>query len=233
MALPQLNNPTHMLELPSTGEEIEYRPFLVKEQKMLMLAQQSEKTGEINSTVIKLINACTFDKLDAANLPIFDIEYLFCKLRAKSVGETATINVTCPDDKKTVVPVEINMDELDIQMTENHSNKINITDDIAVIMRYPTLTNSNLSEKDTDTDNMLKMINQSVEEIHDGTTINKRVDFTGKELETFLESMNTQQLAMMVDFFATMPKIRKVVEVENPKTKVKSDVILEGLNSFL
>ena len=139
MALPILNNPVYTLELPSTGEEIEFRPFLVKEQKSLMIAEQSNNEKIINKTIVELIHNCTFEKIDAKKLPIFDVEMIFLKLRSKSVGETAEVIVTCPDDGETKVPVKVNLDEINVAITDEHTNEINITDDINIVMRYPTL----------------------------------------------------------------------------------------------
>lgn len=233
MNLPILNNPVYTLELPSTGEELEYRPFLVKEQKALMIAEQSKDKTQLNKTVIELINNCTFNKVDSANLPIFDIEYIFIKLRAKSAGETAEIMVTSPDDGETKVPITINLDELDIQMTENHTNVINITDDIRVVMKYPTLLDTMSNYKEDDPNGMFDLIADSIAEVHDGDTIIKRIDFGKGSLDKFIESMNTQQLNAVMEFFTSMPKLRHVVKFKNPKTKKTNEIVLEGINSFL
>jgi len=232
MNLPILNSPIYTLELPSTGEDIEYRPFLVKEQKALMIAEQSKNQKNLNKTIIELINNCTFGKLNAESLPVFDIEIIFLKLRAKSVGETAEIIVTCKDDNKTKVPVKINIDEIDVTMTENHSNIINITDDIKLIMGYPTLKDVKTTSKD-DTEMMFDLISTCIDEVHDGDKIIKKVDWTKKEIDAFIESMDTNQLTAIMNFFNTMPKVRYLVQVENPKTKVMNEIMLEGINNFL
>ena len=232
MNLPILNSPIYTLELPSTGEDIEYRPFLVKEQKALMIAEQSKNQKNLNKTIIELINNCTFGKLNAESLPIFDVEIIFLKLRAKSVGETAEIIVTCKDDNKTKVPVKINIDEIDVTMTENHSNIINITDDIKLIMGYPTLKDVKTTSKD-DTEMMFDLISTCIDEVHDGDKIIKKVDWTKKEIDAFIESMDTNQLTAIMNFFNTMPKVRYLVKVENPKTKVMNEIMLEGINNFL
>jgi hypothetical protein len=234
MALPKLENPIYTLELPSTGEEIKFRPFLVKEQKMLLLAQGSNEQTQINDTISALIDSCTFGKLNAKELPIFDIEYLFCKLRAKSVGEKAKIFVTCKDDGKTKVPVDIDLDNIDIQMTENHTNKINIKDDVSVVMGYPTLQDIKTgSNEDEDASMMFDMICNNINEVHDGDKVMKKIDFNKQEITEFVESMSSAQMGKLMDFFKTMPKLRKVVKVMNPNTKVESEVMLEGLNNFL
>lgn len=232
MALPILNNPVYTLELPSTGEDIDFRPFLVKEQKALMIAEQSNNEKTMNKTIVELINNCTFGKLDAQKLPIFDVEMIFLKLRSKSVGETAEVIVTCPDDGKTKVPVTVNLEEIDVAVTEEHTNEINITDDIKIVMRYPTLDDVKVKKTD-DAALMFDMIHKSIEEVHNGDEIITRVDMTDKELTDFIESMNTKQLESVMNFFNTMPKLRHVLEVQNPKTKKKNQIMLEGLNNFL
>ena len=232
MALPILNNPVYTLELPSTGEEIEFRPFLVKEQKSLMIAEQSNNEKIINKTIVELIHNCTFEKIDAKKLPIFDVEMIFLKLRSKSVGETAEVIVTCPDDGETKVPVKVNLDEINVAITDEHTNEINITDDIKIVMRYPTLEDVKVRKTD-DASIMFDMIHTSIDEVHNGDEIITRVDMTDKELTDFIDSMNTQQLESIMNFFNTMPKLRHVLEVENPKTKKKNEVLIEGLNIFL
>ena len=232
MALPILNNPVYTLELPSTGEEIEFRPFLVKEQKSLMIAEQSNNEKIINKTIVELIHNCTFEKIDAKKLPIFDVEMIFLKLRSKSVGETAEVIVTCPDDGETKVPVKVNLDEINVAITDEHTNEINITDDIKIVMRYPTLEDVKVRKTD-DASIMFDMIHTSIDEVHNGDEIITRVDMTDKELTDFIDSMNTQQLESIMNFFNTMPKLRHVLEVENPKTKNKNEVLIEGLNNFL
>ena len=232
MAQPILNNPVYTLELPSTGEEIEFRPFLVKEQKSLMIAEQSNNEKIINKTIVELIHNCTFEKIDAKKLPIFDVEMIFLKLRSKSVGETAEVIVTCPDDGETKVPVKVNLDEINVAITDEHTNEINITDDIKIVMRYPTLEDVKVRKTD-DASIMFDMIHTSIDEVHNGDEIITRVDMTDKELTDFIDSMNTQQLESIMNFFNTMPKLRHVLEVENPKTKKKNEVLIEGLNNFL
>jgi len=232
MALPILNNPVYTLELPSTGENIDFRPFLVKEQKALMIAEQSNNEKVINKTIVELVNNCTFGKVDARKLPIFDVELIFLKLRSKSVGESAQVIITCPDDGETKVPVTINLEDIDVAVTEEHTNEINITDDIKIVMRYPTLNDVQVKKSD-DAALMFDMIHKSIDEVHNGDEIITKVDMTDKELTEFVESMNTQQLESVMEFFSTMPKLRHVVEVENPKTKEKNQVLIEGLNNFL
>ena len=232
MSLPQLNTPTYSLSLPSTGQEIQYRPFLVKEQKLLLLANESENIKESNVAIMKIIDNCTFGKLDVNNLPTFDVEYLFIKLRSKSVGETVNVTITCPDDKKTKDVVKVNLNDIDVNMTENHSNKINITDNIQLIMRYPLITDIDTDIK-TDIEGPFKVLKNCIESINDGEKVHTKADYTDKELDDFLNAFNTDQLTKVMDFFNTMPKLRHPVKVKNKNTGIESEVVIEGLESFL
>ena len=234
MALPKLNTPTHELVLPSTGEKVKYRPFLVKEQKLLMLAQESKDENSLADTLGQLIKSCTFEKIDAENSPVFDIEYIFLKLRAKSVGETAEISVLAKDDNKTRVPVKVNLDKIDIHMTADHTNEVQIDEKIKLILKYPVLRDmKNISESDDEYKKMFAVLNKCIYEVHDGDKIYNVVDLTQKDIDEFVDSMNTSQLAKVLEFFSTMPKLRHPVSFINPKTKVKNEVVLEGLQNFL
>ena len=232
MALPKLNTPQHELELPSTGEKIKFRPFLVKEQKLLMMAQESDKEEEISEAVMNIIDSCTTG-IDARQLPIFDIEYVFLKLRTKSVGETAEIKVKCPDDNKTFVDVTIKLDEVAVHMTADHTNVVQLTDNIKMIMKYPLMNDMKGVDFDDGISGTFSLISKCVHEIHDGDNIHNRVDMTDKELDDFVDTMDTQQFEKIMEFFDTMPKLRHVITVVNPKTKKKGEVMLEGLDSFL
>tara|TARA_Y100000992_G_scaffold297026_1_gene260056 strand:+ start:522 stop:1229 length:708 start_codon:yes stop_codon:yes gene_type:complete len=234
MALPKLNTPTYELVLPSTGEKIKYRPFLVKEQKMLMLAQESKDENSLADTLGQLVKSCTFEKIDAENSPMFDIEYIFLKLRAKSVGETAEISILARDDNKTRVPVKVNLDKIDIHMTADHTNEVQIDEKIKLVLKYPVLKDmKHISESDDDYKKMFAVLNKCIYEVHDGDKIYNTVDLTQKDIDEFVDSMNTSQLAKVLDFFTTMPKLRHPVSFINPKTKVKNEVVLEGLQTFL
>ena len=235
MPLPKLDTPVYSVELPSTGEEVKYRPFLVKEQKVLMMAQESQDNKQMVDMMGKLIESCTFKKIDADKAPMFDIEYLFLKMRAKSIGETISLDVLCEDDGKTKVPVEINIDDVHPQITENHSNIIPITENIKLHLRYPLLKDQYLLVDDSKSDvqRVFDLLHRCVHEIHDGDVVYKRVDITNKDLEQFVDQMTTEQFEMVMEFFSGMPKLRHVIEVVNPKTKVTNHVILEGLASFL
>jgi len=234
MALPKLNTPLYELELPSTGGKIKFRPFLVKEQKILMMAQESEKENEITDAISSIIYACTSGAVDAKNSPLFDVEYVFLQLRAKSVGETAELKVNCPDDEKTYVDVKIRLDEVSVQMTDNHSNEISITDSIKIVMKYPVLADMNkMSSSKNEVDNVFGLLISCIWEIHDGDTVHNKVDMTKKDIEEFIDTLNTGQFESLMDFFKTMPKLRHPIAVTNPKTKKTGEVILEGLDSFL
>jgi len=234
MALPKLNTPTYELVLPSTGEKVKYRPFLVKEQKLLMLAQESKDENSLADTLGQLIKSCTFEKIDAENSPVFDIEYIFLKLRAKSVGETAEISILAKDDNKTRVPVKVNLDKIDIHMTADHTNEVQIDEKIKLVLKYPVLRDmKNISESDDEYKKMFAVLNKCIYEVHDGDKIYNAIDLTQKDIDEFVDSMNTSQLAKVLEFFSTMPKLRHPVSFTNPKTKVKNEVVLEGLQNFL
>ena len=233
MALPKLETPTYELELPSTGEKIKYRPFLVKEQKVLMIAQGSSDEKTISNSIGTLVSNCTFNKIDPSKSPMFDIEYIFLKLRAKSVGETVELSVTCPDDNKTNVPVKINLDEINVQMTTGHTNIVNLTDDIKLHLRYPLLNDMQKLEGETEVDKVFNILLNCIHEVHHGDKIYNAVDVTKKDLETFIDQMTTEQLKGVMDFFDTMPKLRHAIQVTNPNTKKKGEVVVEGLQNFL
>ncbi len=230
MALPVLETPKYTLELPSTGEMIEFRPFLVKEQKILLLAQQSNNQKMITKTTMDIIKNCTFNEVNEKN-PLFDIEYLFLNIRAKSVGETVELIITCPDDEETKEKISVNLEDINVQMTDNHSNVINITDDIKIVMNYPTIKEVDVSKKDN-ADVAFEIIKKCVREVHDGDNIMNRSDFTDKELDVFFDSFNTEQFELVMEFFNTMPKLRHVLIVKNSKTGVENEITLEGLDSF-
>lgn len=234
MALPKLDTPIHTLVLPSTGQEIKYRPFLVKEQKLLMMAQESEEDDQMYHIMSNIVRACTFDKVDADTVPLFDIEYVFLKLRAKSVGETAKLRVLCPDDEKTYTELEVNLDNIDVQMTENHTNIVELSDKVKIIMKYPQLKDMKMIGADLQgVEQVFSILKYCIHEVHDGQKVYNRIDVTEKDIEDFIESFSTTQLESVINFFDTMPKLRHTMTITNPKTKVKSDIVLEGLQSFL
>ena len=233
MALPKLDTPTHTLEQPSTGEKIKYRPFLVKEQKTLMIAQDSEDASEVKEALANLISNCTFQKVDPYKIPLFDVEFLFLRIRGKSVGEKIDVNLLCPDDNKTRINKSINLEDINVNMIVGHTNEVKITDDIKMIMRYPTLNDMDINfEQDLGSAEVFSMIKRCVHEIHDGEKIYNKVDVSDSELNEFIDSLTGEKFNSLMEFFNTMPKVQHSVEVINPKTKKKGEVILEGLQSF-
>ena len=235
MALPKLNTPTYELEIPSTDEKIKYRPFLVKEEKILLMAMESGKNEDIVQAVKDIVLACTFDKLDVSNLPMFDIEYIFLNIRAKSVGEISKLKLLAPDDKKTYVDTEINLTEVKVQVDDNHTNKIELENDMGIIMTYPTIDSFMESGIQTVTaSNMLDIISSCILQIYEkkGEKVYNSKDQTKKELTEFIESMNTKQFKQVQVFFDTMPKLKHTIKITNPKTKKTSEITLSGLNDF-
>ena len=233
MTLPRIDTPTYQTQLPSTGETLQYRPFLVKEQKVIMMAEESKDQNQMVTAMINLVGSCTFNKLDVAKLPTFDVEYLFLQIRGKSVGETIDINVICPDDEVTSALVRVNIDEIKIDKLEEHTNSLNITDTIKVYLRYPCMSDIDRFDNIETTEGMFKILYKCVNEIHYGDDVYHRIDISDKDIEEFVEQLTTEQFTKMTDFFQTMPKLSHTVEVTNPKTNVKSEVVLEGLQSFL
>jgi hypothetical protein len=234
MALPKLQTSEYTLTLPSTQEEIKYRPFLVKEQKILMIAQESGEERQIADAIGTLVSNCTFGALDAITAPMFDVEYVFLQLRSKSVGAKVKLVVTCPDDEETKVDVEVDLDEINVQMSIEHSQEINITDDIMLKFRYPVLRDlQGLNSDFGDFEKAMIMIYECIESVVHGEETIHRIDMTKDEITEFIDSFTTEQLEEVMTFFTTMPKVRHVINVTNPKTKVKSEVLLEGLESFL
>ena len=232
MAIPKLETPVHSLTLPSSGEQIKFRPFLVKEQKLLILVNQDENKNELFDTLKSVISGCTFDKLNVESLPMFDIEYLFLKIRAKSVGSKINVTLICPDDEETQAPVDIDIDEVEVQIDEQHTNIIEVNDDIKLVMQYPILEDMKLL-KDSSTMELFKIINKCVKELHHGEKIYNGPDMTEKDLNDFFESMSSEQFDKVNEFFETMPRLRHITKITNPKTKIESEIVIEGLESFL
>jgi hypothetical protein len=237
MPLPKISTPTYELELPSTGQEIKYRPFLVKEEKLLVLALESENTKEITTAIKNVIKSCIQTKnIKVESLPTFDIEYLFLNIRGKSVGEEIEVNVICPDDGETYVPVKINIDEIKVQKNEEHTNKIQVDDNIVMQMKYPSLDqfikNNFDFSGDSNMDQSFDLVASCIDKIFNEEEVWTSGDVTKKELIDFLEQMNSAQFKQIEKFFETMPKLSHSVKVKNPKTEVESEVVLEGLSSF-
>jgi hypothetical protein len=231
MALPSLQSAKYELTLPSTGEKVEYRPFLVKEEKKLLIAQQDNKPETVLKAVEDIVDACTFGKLNAKSLPIFDLEYVFVNLRAKSIGETSKVSVLCPDDKKTRVEIEIDLTKVVCENTEGHSNKIELTDDVGIVMNYPK-TSTMDGVDTTDQESAFKIIRNCVGQVYDAENVYEKNDMDVKELDEFLDSLTHAQFEKVQKFFETSPKVRYRTKVKNPVTGVESDHVIEGLNNF-
>lgn len=229
MALPKLQTPTYELKLETLDSPIQFRPYLVKEEKILMIASETGDEKSIIRALTQIVKSCTFNKIDVESLPVFDIEYLFLNIRSKSVGETVKINVTCPDDKKTTVSKEVNINDVKVKKSENHKNVIDINDTIKMIMKYPTLKDiTNLDTKKTE--ELFKVIPKCIKSVYEGEKIIE--DFTDEEISDFVNNLNSVQFKSIQDFFMTMPRLKHDIEVDNPVTKVKSTVTLEGVQSF-
>ena len=232
MALPKLDTPIYQLELPSNQQVVKYRPFLVKEQKILMMAQDADDKEDSYNMLAEIVDGCTFNNVDIKTMPIFDFEYLFMKIRCKSVGESTELSVLCPDDNETRVPVTVNLDGIDVQVEDGHSNVVGVNDSIKIIMRYPTVNDiKSVGEAET-LNNVMTLLKVCINEIHDGDTIHNMIDVTSKELDEFIDSLPTDTFEKMAIFFDTMPKLTHVIEVKNPKTEVTSEVVIQGMESF-
>ena len=237
MPLPKIATPSYELELPSTEESIQYRPFLVKEEKLLVIALESEDTKQITTAIKTVIKNCILTKnIKVEALPTFDIEYLFLNIRGKSVGEELEVNIICPDDGETQVPVKINLDDIQVQKSEDHTNKIKVDSSIMMEMKYPSLdqfikSNFDFNDKNA-MDQSFELIGSCIDKIYTEDEVWSASDVTKKELTDFLESMNSSQFKEIEKFFETMPKLSHTIKVKNPVTEVESDVVLEGLASF-
>ena len=235
MALPKLTTPTYELEIPSTDEKIKYRPFLVKEEKILMMAMESKSDADITQAVKDIVSECTFNKVNISNMPMFDVEYIFLQIRSKSVGEVSKLRLLCPDDKKTYADVELDLNEVKVQVGDDHTNKIELTKDMGMIMTYPTIDSFRDSGiRDINASNMLEVISGCIMQIYEeeGKKVYDPKDQTKKELTDFIEQLSTKQFKDVQKFFETMPKLKHEITIKNPKTKKESKVTLTGLNDF-
>ena len=238
MPLPKINTPTYELELPSTGKKIKYRPFLVREEKILIMALESEDTKQISDAIKTVLSDCVMSRgVKVNDLSTFDIEYLFLNVRAKSVGETVEVNVTCPDDGETQVATEIFIDEIKVKKDPEHSNIIKLDDNLSLQMKYPSLnqfveSNFEVGEDSSDVDKSLSVITSCINTVFNEEESWSASDCTKKELKDFVDQMNTKQFKEVEKFFETMPKLSHTIKVKNPNTKVESEVVLEGLASF-
>ena len=238
MPLPKINTPTYDLTLPSTGKKIKYRPFLVREEKILIMAMESENMTEITNAIVQILSDCILSKdVKVESLATFDIEYLFLNVRAKSVGETVDVNITCPDDGETQVETSINIDSIKVQKTRGHKNIIKLDNELSMKLRYPSLeqfveNNFETAEGTSEVGQSLSMITSCVDMIYNAEESWEASDYSKKELDEFIEQLNTKQFKQIEKFFTTMPKLSHKLTVKNPKTGVESEVVLEGLASF-
>ena len=237
MPLPKIATPTYELELPSTGKSIKYRPFLVKEEKVLVIALESEDTKQITNAIKAVLKNCVLTKgIKVETLPTFDIEYLFLNIRGKSVGEELEVNIVCPDDGETNVPVFIDLDSIQVEKDDDHTNQIKLDDDLMMEMKYPSLEqfikNNFDFQEGNQMDQSFELIATCIDKIYNEDEVWATADCTKKEVKDFLESMNSSQFKEIEKFFESMPKLKHTIEVTNPNTKVTSEVVLDGLASF-
>ena len=238
MPLPKISTPTYELVLPSTNKKVKYRPFLVKEEKILIMALESEDQKQITNAIKSVLADCILTRgVKVDKMATFDIEYLFLNVRGKSVGETVEVNVTCPDDGKTTVEMEIDIDSIKIQKDPNHSNIVELDDNLSIQMNYPSLdqfieTNFDLNDTKNQVDQSLHVIMSCINQVYNSEESWSAAECTKKELKEFVESMNSKQFKEVETFFETMPKLSHKVKVTNPETKVESEVVIEGLASF-
>ena len=237
MGLPKISTPTYELELPSTEQSIKYRPFLVKEEKLLVIALESEDTKQITTAIKTVIKNCILTKdIKVENLPTFDIEFLFLNIRGKSVGEQVDVNIICPDDNETNVSVSIDLDDIKVLKNEDHTNKIKVDPTIMMEMKYPSLEQFIKNNFDFNNQNAMDqsfdLIASCIDKIYTEDEVWSTSDVTKKEVTEFLESMNSSQFKDIEKFFETMPKLSHKIQIKNPKTGVESEVVLEGLASF-
>ena len=237
MPLPKISTPTYELELPSNGKKIKYRPFLVREEKLLVLAMESEDPKQITTAIKSVIKNCIETRgIKVETLPTFDIEYLFLNIRCKSVGEEVELNVICQDDGQTTVPVKILLDDIKVVKNPEHTNKIKLDDSLMMEMKYPSLDQFIKSNFDFNSDDVVNqsfdLISSCIDKIYNEDEVWDTRDVTKKELEEFLDQMNSSQFKQIEKFFETMPKLSHTLKVTNPNTGVESEIVLEGLTSF-
>jgi hypothetical protein len=236
MPLPTIATPTYELTLPSSKKTIKYRPFLVKEEKILIIAMESQDDKQITNAIKTVISNCILTKgVKVEDLATFDIEYLFLNIRGKSVGETVDVLITCPDDEVTQVPVSINLDEIQVQTNPNHTRDIKLDDNLTMRMRYPSLSQfikNNFNITDVTVDDTFELISGCIEQVYSEEESWSASDCTKKELFEFVDQLSSKQFKEIETFFETMPKLSHTIKIKNPETKVESEVVLEGLTSF-
>ena len=232
MALPKLNTQTYELEVPSTDEKIRYRPFLVKEEKILLQAQEGGET-EIMDAVADVVESCTFGKLDVSKLPSFDLEYIFLKIRSKAVGEKVTLNLPFPGDENVKIPTKVDLSKVEVHMAEEHTNKIDLTDEVSVVMRYPTIkTFGGIKVTNLTADDAVEMTTRCIHQVINGVETFEANDLSKEDKTDFIENLTQDQFAKVQQFFTTMPKLSHTVTLTHPKTKKKAKYKLEGMQSF-
>jgi len=237
MALPILETATYELTLPSKDVKVKFRPFLVKEEKILLQALETGSNKEMSQALKLIVHACTFGAIDIATLPIFDVEYLFLQIRAKSVGEITKLKLLCPDDKTSYAEIDIDLSKVEVHVDEDHTNNIVVDEakKIGLIMSYPTINSvdpENVGKKNMKTKQMFELLANSVYQVYEGDKIHAVGDYTKAELHKFLESLDSKAYKKINDFFDSMPRLKQDVVIENPKTKVKTELTLSGLNDF-
>ena len=240
MPLPKINTPTYELTLPSNKKKIRYRPFLVREEKILVLALESEDQKQITDAIIQIIGDCLITKnVDVTKLPTFDIEYLFLNVRSKSVGESVEVNITCPDDGKTKVETSINIDDIKVVKSKDHKLIIQLDEKYSMKLKYPSLDqfiennfDFEMAEPNESVSAAMSMLSSCIDIIYDQEESWDASESTKEELDEFIDQLNTKQFQQVEEFFRTMPKLSHTIKVKNPQTGVESEVVLEGLASF-
>ena len=233
MSLPKINTPEYRLTIPSTDEEIRYRPFLVKEEKLLLIAQETGNDKATYDAISNIIEGCCLDPIKLDKMPLFDMEYIFLNIRAKSVGELVKLKVKCPDDEETEVEVEVDLSKVQVQMDEKHDARIQLTDDIGILMSYPSFDTVGFqTEAELKTKTLFEVICNCLYQIWEGEETHDAMDYSLKDKMAFLESLNHEQFEKIQTFFETMPTVKQDIEVTNPKTNVTSTVTLQGMNAF-
>tara|TARA_B100001057_G_scaffold448510_1_gene488898 strand:+ start:1643 stop:2377 length:735 start_codon:yes stop_codon:yes gene_type:complete len=235
MSLPKIETPTYELTLPSANVQVKYRPFLVKEEKVLLSALESNDDKQVVEAIKQIVNACTYGTLDGGKIPTFDLEYVFLNIRAKSVGEIAKVRLLCPDDKSTYAETEIDLTKVEVQVNDDHTNKIVIDEkrNLGIIMKYPTIDSVDPKiNVGKNTEKIFEMLASCVHEIFDGEKVFSASDYSKEDMHEFLENLDKKSFEKVNRFFDTMPSLEHEIELENPKTKVKSKVVMKGAQDF-
>ena len=235
MALPILETASYELTLPSTDVKVKYRPFKVAEEKVLLQALESQEQKQIVEALKDIVSVCTFGNLNVDELPTFDLEYVFLQIRSKSVGEVANLKILCPDDKKTYADVNVDLTKVDVQVDDEHTNKIQVNDSVSLLMKYPTINSVDPTKdysKGADTKTLFGVISDGIYQIFEGEKVHMAKDYSREELDKFIESLDSKSFKKIQRFYETMPKLMHEIDVTNPKTKVTSKITLSGLSDF-